>query len=63
VADFKPWDRTAFPGGYHEQLNAEARAEARATLALALTTLALADTGTPDTLQYLAERAAPKGPA
>jgi len=57
VADFRPWDRAAYPGGYHEQLNAQARAEARATFARALVVLAQSPHATEDTLQYLAERA------
>lgn len=57
MADFIPWNRSAYPEGYHAQLNAQAKAEARRVFARALVVLAQSDSATPDTLEYLAERA------
>lgn len=39
MTDFKPWDRAAYPGGYHTQLNTDARAAAQVTLAEAAAVL------------------------
>jgi hypothetical protein len=59
--NFVPWDRVAYPDGYHTQLNAQARAEARATMARALDALVKAGAGCDETLAYLAERTADSG--
>ena len=56
MSDFKPWDRVRYPEGYHTQLNAQAREEARAVMRRALVALAQSSAGTDDTLLYLAER-------
>lgn len=58
----KPWDRARYPGGYHEQLNADYAAQAGENLARMLTVLTESGAGTPDVLDYLRERVSALAP-